>query len=63
MLFCKGIGCHWRKQCSRYVLGRGVTPNTDVTAEWMDHCLHRHNDFERVADADAHPKFIHINPK
>ena len=58
MLFCKGIGCHWKKQCSRYVLGRGVTPNTDISAQWIDHCLHHHNDFER---SEPEPqKFIRV---
>ena len=49
MLMCRGKGCNWRRQCSRYVLGRGVTPNVDVSAEWMDHCM-RHQD-----------KFIAVN--
>ena len=36
---CKGIGCHWKKTCSRYVLGKAAgTANMEV--EWMDHCLH-----------------------
>lgn len=49
MLMCKGNGCNWRGQCSRYVLGRGIAARTDISAEWLDHCL-RHQD-----------KFIAIN--
>ena len=48
MLMCKGNGCNWRKQCSRYVLGKAARA-VDVSAEWLDHCL-RHQD-----------KFIAIN--
>ena len=49
MLMCKGHGCNWRSQCSRYVLGRGIAKATDISVKWMDHCL-RHQD-----------KFIAIN--
>ena len=48
MLMCKGKGCNWRRQCSRYVLGKAARA-VDVSAEWLDHCL-RHQD-----------KFIAIN--
>ena len=48
MLFCKGNGCNWRKTCSRYVLGKGVTPNTDISAQWRDHCPHHQQDFVAI---------------
>ena len=48
MLMCRGKGCHWRRQCSRYVLGKAAKA-VDMSAEWMDHCM-RHQD-----------KFIAVN--
>ena len=48
MLMCKGKGCNWKKQCSRYVLGRGIAAATDVVVKWMDHCLHHQQDFVAV---------------
>ena len=75
MLMCRGKGCNWRRQCSRYVLGRGVTPNVDVSAEWLDHCLRHESKFvrkqeqddacishaEREQTRDEYPKFIAVN--
>jgi hypothetical protein len=48
MLMCKGNGCNWKKVCSRYVLGRAVTPQMDISVEWRDHCPHHQQDFIAV---------------
>lgn len=50
MLMCKGNGCNWRSQCSRYVLGRGVADTTDISVKWMDHCLHHESKFVRIGN-------------
>ena len=47
MLMCKGRGCNWRKQCSRYVLGKAAKA-VDVSAEWIDHCLHHQAKFLKI---------------
>ena len=52
MLMCKGKGCNWRRQCSRYVLGRAAKA-VDVTADWMDHCLQHQQKFIRIGWADG----------
>lgn len=49
MLLCKGKQCIWRKVCSRYVIGKGMTQYAGCGDTWIDHCL-RHQD-----------KFIAIN--
>ena len=73
MLMCKGKGCNWRRQCSRYVLGKAAK-SVDVSAEWMDHCLQHQQKFERKQEQDdacishaereqtrdEYPKFIRI---
>lgn len=38
MLLCKGHGCQYRKVCSRYVLGRGMTQYPGCGDRWIDHC-------------------------
>lgn len=53
MLMCKGKGCKWKKQCSRYVLGRGIAARTDVSVQWIDHCLRHHDKFVRIGNPDA----------
>ena len=40
MLLCKGKQCIWRKVCSRYVIGRGMTQYAGYGDTWIDHCLH-----------------------
>ena len=39
MLLCKGKQCIWRKVCSRYVIGRGMTQYAGCGDTWIDHCL------------------------
>ena len=47
MLLCKGRGCKFRKECSRYVIGKAYDNLSQPTAvlsdgkadTWMDHCL------------------------
>lgn len=52
MLMCKGNGCNWKNACSRYVLGRGITKTSDISAEWMDHCLHHESKFIKCGTAE-----------
>lgn len=47
MLMCHGKGCNWKDVCSRYVLGKAARA-VDVTAKWMDHCLHHESKFIRI---------------
>ena len=37
MLMCKGKGCNWRRQCSRYVLGKAV--KVVIEREQRDACI------------------------
>lgn len=39
MLYCKGKGCQYSQQCSRFVLGKGAVNVKDLSATWMDHCI------------------------
>ena len=39
MLLCKGKGCIWKRVCSRYVIGRGITQYHDCGDQWIDRCL------------------------
>ena len=48
MLMCRGNGCNWRRQCSRYVLGKGIAPTADISAQWIDHCMHHQAKFIKM---------------
>ena len=37
MLMCRGKGCNWRRQCSRYVLGKAV--KVVIEREQRDACI------------------------
>lgn len=39
MLLCKGKQCIWRKVCSRYVIGKGMTQYAGCGDTWIDHCF------------------------
>jgi len=51
MLLCKGHGCRYRKVCSRYVIGTGMTQYAGSNDTWMDHCLNAKK-FVRIGNAD-----------
>lgn len=50
MLLCKGRGCQYRKVCSRYVLGTGMTQHAGCGDTWINHCLNA-SKFMRVGSA------------
>lgn len=50
MLLCKGRGCKYRKVCSRYVIGTGMTQYAGCGDTWIDHCLNTMK-FMRIGNA------------
>ena len=52
MLLCKGHGCQYRKVCSRYVIGTGMTQFAGCGDTWMDHCTNAKK-FMRIGNAQV----------